>query len=68
MNRLFQFAGVIFVLFGLAYLALPRRVYHFGLDSLRDKESEPSDPSRWIVWAYRFIGGCLVVVGLSYLV
>lgn len=68
MSRLFQLAGVVFVLFGIAYLAVPRNVYHFGLESLRDTSSPSSEPSRWIVWTYRFIGGCLVLVGISYLV
>jgi len=68
MSRLFQLAGVVLVLFGLGYLAIPRRVYHFGLDSLRDTETTSSGPSQWIVWTYRFIGGCLVVVGISYFV
>jgi uncharacterized membrane protein HdeD (DUF308 family) len=68
MNRLFQLAGVVLVLFGLAYLASPRRVYHFGLESLRDMSSPSSEPSQLIVWTYRFIGGCLVVMGISYLV
>ncbi|AUV82669.1 hypothetical protein C2R22_14305 [Salinigranum rubrum] len=67
MTRLFQFAGVAFVLLGLAYLALPRRIYHFSPVSLSETQSGSSEPSTLILWTYRFIGGCLVVVGVSYL-
>jgi hypothetical protein len=68
MSRLFQLAGIVIALLGIAYLAVPRKVYHFGLESLRDTSSPSSEPPQWIVWTYRFIGGCLVLVGTSYLV
>ncbi|WP_245781339.1 hypothetical protein [Halopelagius inordinatus] len=67
MTALVQFAGVGFAVLGVAYVALPRRVHRFGFDFLRGSRSEGSEPSRAVVWAYRFIGVCLVALGLSYL-
>ena len=67
MNTLQLLAGVGFALLGAAYLFVPRSVYHFGFDFLRDTQSEPSEPSTAMMWIYRFIGGCLVVTSVSYL-
>jgi len=66
-NRLHLIAGVGFTLLGVAYLFVPNSIYHFGLDSLRDTQSEPSQPSTVMMWIYRFIGACLVITGISYL-
>lgn len=66
-NRLDLFAGVGFALLGVAYLFIPNTIYHFGLDFIRDTESEPSEPSNAMMWIYRFIGVCFVVMSVSYL-
>jgi len=67
-NRLSLLAGIGFALLGVAYLSVPKSIYHFGLDSLRSTQSEPSQPSNAMMWVFRFIGACLVVVSISYLV
>lgn len=67
MNKLVQLAGVGFALLGVAYILIPQSIHHFGLDSLRDTQSESSEPSNAMMWLYRFIGICLVVMSLSYL-
>jgi hypothetical protein len=67
MNGLPLLAGVGFALLGVAYLFVPKSIYHFGFDSLRDTQSEPSQPSNTMLWVFRFIGACLVVVSTSYL-
>ncbi|WP_082682211.1 DUF6199 family natural product biosynthesis protein [Haloferax profundi] len=67
MSILFQLTGVVIAILGVAYIAKPRQIYHFGLDFLRDPQSEPSEPSDIIIWLYRFIGVCLVIIGVSYI-
>ena len=67
MNGLPLLAGVGFTLLGAAYLYVPESIYHFGFDSLRDTQSKPSQPSNAMMWVFRFIGACLVVVSISYL-
>lgn len=62
-----QLAGAVFMILGMTYLAIPIRIYHFGPDFLRDAQSEPTEPANWMVWLFRFIGGCLVVMGITYL-
>jgi len=62
-----QLAGVGFALLGIAYLIIPRKIYHFSPEFLRDTQSEPSEPDNSIVWVFRFIGVCLVVLGISYI-
>ena len=52
---------------GVAYLFVPNSIYHFGIDSLRKSQPEPSEPPNSILWTFRFIGICLLVVCLSYL-
>jgi len=64
---LVQLAGIGFVLLGIVYLFRPRKIYHFGLDFSRDTQSEPSEPDNTIVWTYRFIGFCLVIMSMSYI-
>ena len=61
--------GVGFALFGVAYLFIPNSIYHsdFGLGSLRGIQSESSELSNEIMWVYRFIGVCFVVMSISYL-
>jgi len=67
MNKLVHVAGIGVALLGVAYILIPESIYHFGLDSLRDTQSEPSEPSNVVLWLHRFIGACLVVMSLSYL-
>ena len=69
MNRLGLLAGVGFALLGVAYLFVPHSIYHFdfGLGFLRDTQSEPSEPSKEMMWVYRFIGVCFLVMSVSYL-
>lgn len=62
-----RLAGVGFTLLGMAYLIIPRKIYHFGPEFLRDTQSESSDPDNLTVWIFRFIGVCLVVMGISYI-
>ena len=67
MNRLSLLAGIGFALLGVAYLSVPKSIYHFGLDSLGSTQSESSQPSNATMWVFRYIGACLVVVSISYL-
>lgn len=67
MNRPAHVAWAGFALLGVAYILVPRSIYHFGLDPLRDTRSDPSEPSNAMIWLYRFVGVCLVVMGVSYL-
>jgi len=62
-----QLAGLGLLLFGAAYLAIPKRIYHFGPDFLRETQPEPSEPGGSIILLYRFIGGCLVILSTSYI-
>lgn len=64
---LVQLAGIGFVLLGIVYLFRPRKIYHFGLGFLRETQSEPSEPDNSIVWIYRFLGFCLVIIGTQYI-
>ncbi|SEP10348.1 hypothetical protein SAMN04487948_11438 [Halogranum amylolyticum] len=59
-------AGVGFALLEVAYLSIPNSIYHFGLDSLRDTQSKSPEPSNAMMWLYRFIGVCLVVMSILY--
>ena len=67
MNQLVQIAGVGFAILGIAYVTLPRKIYYIGLESLRDTQSESTEPSTFLLYVYRFIGVCLIVMGISYL-
>jgi hypothetical protein len=49
METLVRLAGVVIAALGLAYLAVPRRVYHFGFEFLRDAESEGTEPSKAVI-------------------
>ena len=62
-----QLAGGGFALLGIAYLVVPQKVYHFGPDFFRDTQSEPSEPGDFVMWTYRFIGCCLIVMDLSHM-
>lgn len=67
MNTIVQIGAVVIAILGIAYIATPRAVYHFGFDSLRDTDSDPSDPSGLAIWLHRLVGMCLIIISISYL-
>ncbi|SDZ82025.1 hypothetical protein SAMN04488065_0561 [Haloplanus vescus] len=68
MDLLHLLVGIGSALLGVAYILVPNWLYHFGLDSLRDTQSAPSEPSDLLLWTFRFIGVCLVIVSVAYVV
>ncbi|WP_323677511.1 hypothetical protein [Halorubellus sp. PRR65] len=68
MNALVLLAGVGSLLLGVPYVAAPRRVYHFGFESLRAFGSGPSEPSDGMLWMHRFVGLCSLVTGILYII
>lgn len=61
-----QFIGVGIAGLGVAYITIPRKIYRFGFDFLRNERSDHSEPSDTVVWLYRCLGVCLLVVSVSY--
>ncbi|MCU4800012.1 hypothetical protein OB920_06475 [Halobacteria archaeon HArc-gm2] len=64
MSLLVQIAAIGTVLIGLAYVAVPRRVYSTGFDFLRGESSEPTWGGLWL---HRILGCGLIWTGLSHL-
>lgn len=67
MSVLVGLAGTGIAVLGITYCVVPKRVYHFGFDFLRDSQSEPSEASDVAIWVHRLIGVNLVLVGISYM-
>ncbi len=62
MNTLWQIGCIMGMILDAAYVLFPRRVYQFGLGSLRYSSSTQSVRSDYPVWLYRAIGVCLLLI------